>query len=112
MPVDAFGWARTPIGGLVTRWFDAPGASYGILGSFVAVADAKTSRVRWSLRHPVASSGLIALGCVPAGFLGALTAGGGVAHSERYIFLFAAMAMPIFYSSTRRQRARLISDVG
>jgi hypothetical protein len=76
------------------------------------MADAETPRVRWSLRHPLVGSALVALGCVAAGFLGVLAAGGGVARSEPYVFLFAAMAMPIFYGSVRRQRARVIRHLG
>jgi hypothetical protein len=71
------------------------------------MADDEVLRIRWSLKHPLLASGLVALGCAIAGMLGALAAGGGVRRSVLMIAFFAVVAMSIFYSSARRQRARL-----
>lgn len=72
------------------------------------MAEAKIPKLRWSIRHPLASSGLLALCCVGGGVMGELLAGGGIAHAEP--FYLAAIAVPALYGSLRHQRARLIRN--
>jgi hypothetical protein len=67
-------------------------------------------QTRWSFRHPLAFSGLVALCCVGGGFVGTLAAGGSVAHVEPAVWLLPVMALPISHGSVRRQRARLIRN--